>query len=108
MNNTDVVSSECSYKPRDLDEPLPLPIEPLFGRGPDRPTSPCGVNGQLIDTVRLNGVYEMAPPYTCREAWLAAGAAQIAPVQGRGISHPGKNAVLDRVSIDRPAWRDAR
>jgi hypothetical protein len=79
MNNTDVVSSECSYKPRDLDEPLPLPIEPLFGRGPDRPTSPCGVNGQLIDTVRLNGVYEMAPPYTCREAWLAAGAAQIAP-----------------------------
>jgi hypothetical protein len=50
-----------------------LPIEPLFGLGPDRPTSLCGVNGQLIDTVRLNGVYEMAPPYTCREAWLAAG-----------------------------------
>ena len=36
------------------------------------------VNGQLIDTVCLNGVYEMAAPYTCREAWLAAGADLIA------------------------------
>ena len=135
MNNTDVVSPECSCKPGNLDEllaqliaqharlfllPLALPPPPTLVAGgalpeaapihasQDRPTFPRGVNGQLIDTVCLNGIYEMAPPHTCREAWLAAGAAQIAPVQGRGISHPGKNAVLDRVSIDRPAWRDAR
>jgi hypothetical protein len=110
VNNTDVVSPDCSCKPGNLDEllaqliaqhahklgqlflpPLVLPPPTTLVAGgalpgaasihatQDRPTFPRGVNGQLIDTVRLNGVYEMAPPYTCREAWLAAGAAQIAP-----------------------------
>ena len=106
MNNTDVVSPECSCKPGNLDElpaqliaqharlfllPLALPPPTTLVAGGalpgvasihasrDRPTFPRGVNGQLIDTVCLNGIYEMAPPHTCREAWLAAGAAQIAP-----------------------------
>jgi hypothetical protein len=110
VNNTDVVSPECSCKPGNLDEllaqllaqhalklgqiflptlALPPPTTLVAGgalpgaasihASRDRPTFPRGVNGQLIDTVCLNGIYEMAPPHTCREAWLAAGAAQIAP-----------------------------
>ena len=33
---------------------------------------------QLIDTVCLNGIYNMAPPHTSREAWLAAAAVHLA------------------------------